>query len=154
MTKKHEVEELQSTQHFVGEEEAEKINLEEKSLILREKELKAEYEYKMRALILEERKQLLQEAKQSWEIKKADLRWYKWFFAFLTAATFTLYIIQGFHWMGFNLSETLLKYLGAATVGSVISLMVMLYNSIFRVGKVQPPPIPELASETKPSTRS
>ncbi|MBA7496880.1 hypothetical protein ES702_07489 [subsurface metagenome] len=46
--------------------------------------------------------------------------------------TFTIYFLQGFKWRGFDLSYSLLNWLGAATIGEVGGLLALVYGALFR----------------------
>lgn len=42
-----------------------------------------------------------------------------------------IFYLQGFHWMGFNLPENLMHWIGLATIGAIASLSSMVYGAFF-----------------------
>jgi hypothetical protein len=56
---------------------------------------------------------------------KQNARFLRRIFGFTILMTFAIILCQGFHVVGFHLSETFLHWLGAATVGEVAGLFAM-----------------------------
>lgn len=50
----------------------------------------------------------------------------------LLISTVTLIFLQGFHLWGFELDSGFLNWLGAATVGEIVGLCVLVYGALFR----------------------
>jgi hypothetical protein len=55
------------------------------------------------------------------------LRAYGW----LLAASIAIFILQGFALWGFKLSETVLKFIGTATMGEIGGLLTLTFRTIF-----------------------
>ena len=55
-----------------------------------------------------------------------------WAYGFLIVATIVIFLLQGFRVKGFNLSEGLLRLLGATTVGEVAGLITLTIKATFK----------------------
>ncbi len=53
-------------------------------------------------------------------------------YGFLLVSTISLFFLEGFKPLGFNLDGTLLKWLGLATVGEIGGLLTLTFGAIFR----------------------
>lgn len=53
-------------------------------------------------------------------------------YAGVLICTFLIYFFQGFQWHGFNLERSLLRWLGAVTIGEIAGLAALVYGSLFR----------------------
>lgn len=53
-------------------------------------------------------------------------------YGFLIVATVGIFLLQGFHVYGFNLSEGLLKLLGGTTIGEVAGLITLTIKATFK----------------------
>jgi hypothetical protein len=50
-------------------------------------------------------------------------------YGFLLAATIAIFFLQGFHAWGFSLETSLLKWLGAATIGEIGGLLYITFKA-------------------------
>lgn len=50
----------------------------------------------------------------------------------LLAASVTIFILQGFAVGGFKLSETVLKFIGSATIGEIGGLLLLTLRAVFK----------------------
>ena len=52
-------------------------------------------------------------------------------YGYLLAASILIFFLQGFGLWGFKLSETVLKFIGTATVGEIGGLLTLTFRAVF-----------------------
>ena len=57
-----------------------------------------------------------------------------WVYGGLLACTVAIFFLQGFGVWGFRLDDTLLQWLGGATVGEIAGLLALVYGFLFKRG--------------------
>ncbi len=62
---------------------------------------------------------------QNLQFRETAFKYALWLFGFCVISTFTIFFLQGFGVGGFNLPVEILKWLGAATVGEVATITVI-----------------------------
>ena len=68
---------------------------------------------------------------QNLQHREMAFKYALWLFGFCVICTFTIFFLQGFNAWGFHLPENLLHWLGAATVGEVATITVIVYRNTF-----------------------
>ncbi len=66
-------------------------------------------------------------------MQKQALSFIQWIYGWLLFATFLVIFLQGFKVWGFQLDPSFLQWLGAATVGEVASLAILIYKALFGI---------------------
>ena len=66
------------------------------------------------------------------ELRDKAVKWSLSVFAATLFCTFGIYLLEGFHVVGFSLPEPLLKGLGWSTIGQVTGLVAVVFKFLFK----------------------
>jgi len=69
------------------------------------------------------------------EVQGMMARWLVRTFVIVTFLTMAIFFLQGFDFCRFQLPESLLKWLGAATLGEIAGLLIIIIKAIFQKNK-------------------
>jgi uncharacterized membrane protein len=69
------------------------------------------------------------------EVQGMMAKWLVRTFVIVTFLTMAIFFLQGFDFCRFQLPESLLKWLGAATLGEIAGLLIIIIKAIFQKNK-------------------
>jgi hypothetical protein len=70
-------------------------------------------------------------ADHTFHLQKQIVRFLLHAYGGLLAASVLIFLLQGFRAWGFKLSETVLKFIGAATIGEIGGLLALTFRAVF-----------------------
>ena len=65
-------------------------------------------------------------------LQKQIITFLLWAYGGLLTASVTIFVLQGFAVGGFKLSETVLMFIGGATLGEIGGLLALTFHSVFK----------------------